>query len=97
MYTQIGESFGLLDSLIITIVAVCIVFSVLAIIIVITGIFSKIINHVNKKKIINPRIENKILDEDEDAVVAAIVASMDYYNEEKKNVRVVSVTRDEEA
>lgn len=96
MYTPIGENFGIIDSLIVALIAVFIVFSVLTTIIFITGIFSRVIIEIDNKKNINPRIENKLLEEDEDAIVATIVASMDYYNETKKNARLVSITREEE-
>lgn len=96
MYTPIGENFGIIDSLIVALIAIFIVFSVLTTIIFITGIFSRVIMEIDNKKNINPRIENKLLEEDEDAVVATIVASMDYYNETKKNARLVSITREEE-
>lgn len=96
MYTPIGDEFGLLDSLVVAVVAILIVFLVLTIIIAISSAFSKIIVKVNARKNINPRVENKLLEEDEDAVVATIVASMDYYKETKKNARLVRITRDEE-
>lgn len=96
MYTPIGENFGIIDSLIVALIAIFIVFSVLTTIIFITGIFSRVIIEIDNKKNINPRIENKLLEEDEDAIVATIVASMDYYNETKKNARLVSITREEE-
>ena len=51
---------------------------------------------IDNKKNINPRIENKILNEDEDAVVATIVASMDYYKQTKKKARLISITREKE-
>ena len=96
MYSPIKETFGLVDSLIVAFIAIIIVFVVLMVIIIVTGLFSKIITKVESKKNICPRIENKLLSEDEDAVVAAIVASMDYYNETKKNARIVSITREKE-
>lgn len=96
MYTPIGETFGLLDSFIVALISVIIVFIVLVIIVAISSLFSKIIIEIDNKKNINPRRENKILKEDEDAVVATLVASIDYYNETKKNARVVSVTREED-
>lgn len=96
MYIPIGETFGLVDALIVAFIAILIVFAVLSVIIVVTSVFSKVLIKVDNKKNINPRIENKILEEDEDAVVATIVASMDYYNETKKNARLVSITREEE-
>lgn len=96
MYTPIGDEFGLLDSFVVAIVAILIVFLVLTSIITIASVFSKIVVKVNARKNINPRVENKLLEEDEDAVVATIVASMDYYKETKKNARLVRITRDEE-
>ena len=96
MYTPIGNEFGFLDSIVVAVISIVIVFLVLALIIAIASIFSKIIMNVNKRKFINPRIENKLLEEDEDAVVAAIVASMDYYKETKKHARIVSIAREEE-
>ena len=96
MYTPLNGEFGILDSLLVTLISVLIVFMVLIIIIVITGMFSKFIVAINSKKNINPRIENKLLNEDEDAVAATIVASIEFYNETKKHGRLVSVTRSEE-
>ena len=96
MYTPIKEPFGLLDSLIVAFIAITIVFIVLAIIIIVSGCFSRAIIKIDNKKNINPRIENKLLEEDEDAVIATIVASMDYYREKGKNARLVSITRERE-
>ena len=96
MYSSVGDKFGLLDSFIVAIISILIVFAVLIVIIAVTSGFSKIIVAINKRRNINPRIENKILDEDEDAVVAVLTASIDYYRETKKNARLVSITRDKE-
>jgi len=96
MYTPIGEKFAFLDALIVAIIAILLVFLVLTLIILIASAFSKFIVMIENKKYIKPRIENKILEEDEDAVVATLVASIDYYRETKKNARVVSITREEE-
>ena len=93
MYTPIGNEFNLLDALLVTLISIVIVFVVLIVIIAITSVFSKFLITLDSKRKINPRSENKILDEDEDAVVATIVASMDFYNETKKHPRVVTVTR----
>ena len=96
MYTPIGEKFGFLDALVVTIIAIILVFLVLSLIILISSVFSKMTINIENKKYIKPRLENKILEEDEDAVVATIVASIDYYKETKKNARVVSVVKEEE-
>jgi len=96
MYTPINGEFRLIDSLVVALIATVIVFLVLIVIILVASLFSKIIMKVDNKKNINPRIENKLLDEDEDAVAATIVASMDYYIENKKHARLVSISRIEE-
>jgi Na+-transporting methylmalonyl-CoA/oxaloacetate decarboxylase gamma subunit len=70
-----------------------IVFLVLIVIIAISGLFSKAIVSLDNKNNINPSDENKILNEDEDAVAATIVAAMDFYNETKKHARIMRVTR----
>ena len=43
-----------------------------------------------------PKEENKILSEDENAVVASLVAVMEFYRETGKDVRIVSIKRIEE-
>ena len=96
MYTPINGDFGFLDSIIVAAISIVIVFLVLALIIVITSVFSKCIVFLDNKKNINPRVENKLLDEDEDAVAAVVVASIDFYNETKKHARLVSITRTKE-
>lgn len=96
MYTPIGETFGILDAFIVAIISILIVFVVLTVIIAVTSSFSKAIIKIDNKKNINPRLENKILKEDEDAVVATLVASIDYYNETRKNARLVSITKEED-
>ena len=93
MYKPLNGEFSFLDSFIVTLISVSIVFLVLITIIVITNLFSKLIIASDNKKNINPRMENKILDEDEDAVAATVVASIEFYNETKKHGRLVSVTR----
>lgn len=93
MYTPINETFGLMDALLVAGLSILIVFLVLIVIIAITSLFSKVIIKIDNKNNINPSDKNKILNEDEDAVAAVIVASMDFYNETKKHARVVSITR----
>ena len=51
---------------------------------------------VDKKTNINPRKENSLLNDDEDAVAAALVATIDFYKEYKKDARLVSIRRVEE-
>ena len=84
------------DALLIALVAILIVFAVLAIIIFVTWSMQKGMEKVEAKTNILPREENKILSEDENAVVAALVATMEFYRETGKDVRIVSVKRIEE-
>ena len=87
---SIGEAF------LVAIVAIFIVFLVLAIIIFITWLMQKSMEKIDAKTNILPREENKILSEDENAVVAALVASMEFYRETGKEVRIVSIKRIED-
>ena len=87
---SIGEAF------LIALVAILIVFLVLAIIISVTWGMQKGMEKIDAKTNILPREENKILNEDENAVVAALVASMDFYRETGKEVRIVSIKRIED-
>ena len=86
----IGESF------LVALVAILIVFMVLAIIIFVTWLMQKGMEKIDAKTNILPRDENKILSEDENAVVAALVATMEFYRETGKDVRVVSIKRIED-
>jgi Na+-transporting methylmalonyl-CoA/oxaloacetate decarboxylase gamma subunit len=74
-------------------VAVLFVFAVLIIIILVSGGFSKGIALHDKKTKILPREENAILDEDEDAAVAALVATIEFNKETKENARLKSIKR----
>ena len=96
MYTPIGETFGIIDALLVALISIIIVFVVLATIIICSNIFSKAMDVVDKKTNINPRKENSLLNDDEDAVAAALVATIDFYKEYKKDARLVSIRRVEE-
>ncbi len=87
---SIGEAF------LIALVAILIVFMVLAIIIFITWSMQKGMEKIEAKTNILPREENKILSEDDNAVVAALVASMEFYRETGKEPRIVSIKRIED-
>ncbi len=87
---SIGEAF------LIALVAILIVFMVLAIIIFVTWSMQKGMEKIEAKTNIMPREENKILSEDENAVVAALVASMEFYRETGKEPRIVSIKRIED-
>ena len=87
---NVGEAF------LVALVAILIVFMVLAIIIFVTWVMQKGMEKIDAKTNILPRDENKILSEDENAVVAALVATMEFYRETGKDVRVVSIKRIED-
>ena len=84
----------------ISILSILLVFSILAIIIAITFFVGKGIEKYSLKTVSEnqsvskqPQIEQKqnVDLSDEDAVVAALVASIDYRNEIKKDIKVVSI------
>ncbi|MCQ2087284.1 MAG: hypothetical protein MJZ37_04330 [Bacilli bacterium] len=87
------ENFGLLDALLISILAIVIVFAVLALIIGTTTGIQAANDKINYLTKINPQEENKILEEDKDAVVATLVATIDYNREFKTDCKVTSVER----
>ena len=87
---SVGEAF------LIAVVAILIVFFVLAIIIFITWVMQKGMEKIDAKTNILPREENKILSEDENAVVASLVATMEFYRQTGKDVRIVSIKRIED-
>ena len=86
----IGEAF------LIAAVAILIVFLVLGVIIFVTWSMQKGMEKIDAATNILPREENKVLSEDPNAVVAALVATMEFYRETGKDVRIVSVKRIEE-
>ena len=87
---------GVPEALLISIIAILIVFAVLAIIIFVSFLFQKGLEVVQKKTTIMPRKENEILNSDEDAVVAVLVATIDYHKETGKDARVISIKRIED-
>ena len=84
------------ESLLYSLIAIVIVFVALLVIIIISGAIQKGMHKVDSYSHIQPREENKILDEDEDAAVAAIVATIDFYKETKQNARLVSIKKIED-
>ena len=90
------ESMNVGEALLVALIAIFIVFLVLSIIIFITWLLQKSMEKIDAKTNILPREENKILSEDENAVVAALVASMEFYRETGKEVRIVSIKRIED-
>ena len=90
------SKWGVGDTFLVAAVAILIVFAVLAIIIFITWAMQKGMEKIDASTNILPRDENKILSEDPNAVVAALVASMEFYRETGKEVRIVSIKRIED-
>ena len=90
------EELTILDALLVALIAIVIVFLVLSIIILFAYLFQKGIFFVDKKTKILPKKENEILNEDEDAVVATLVASIDFHKETGKDAKVVSIKRIED-
>ena len=86
----IGEAF------LIATVAILIVFLVLGVIIFVTWAMQKGMEKIDAATNILPREDNKILEEDPNAVIASLVATMEFYRETGKDVRIVSVKRIEE-
>ena len=90
------ESMGVGEALLVALIAIIIVFLVLTIIILITSLFQKGIEIVEKKTQIMPRKENEILNSDEDSVIAVLVATIEFHKETGKDARVVSIKRIED-
>ena len=90
------ESINVGDAFLVALIAICIVFLVLAIIIFITWSMQKGMEKIDTMTNILPREENKILSEDENAVVATLIASIEFYRETGKEARVVSIKRIED-
>lgn len=88
-----GEVLELPTCLMISGIAVLFVFAVLIIIIIVSGGFSKGVSAYEKTTKILPKEENTILDEDEDAAVAALVATIEFNKETKQNARLKSIKR----
>ena len=84
------------QALLIAVIAILIVFLVLSVIIFVTWVMQKSMEKIDAVTNILPKEENKILSEDENAVVAALVASMEFYRETGKEVRIVSIKRIED-
>lgn len=82
---------------IVAVVSILMVFLILVLIIFLTELVAKAMGNDEEKeetvvetKVVAPSVEHLDLN-DEDATVAALVASIDYRNKTKKNIRVVSI------
>ena len=89
--TFLDPNIGVPESLLVSLLAILIVFGVLALIIAVTSGIQAINDKINYATKINPSPENKILEEDRDAVVATLVATIDYQREFNTDVQVNSV------
>ena len=89
--TFLDPNIGVPESLLFSLLAILIVFGVLALIIGATSGIQAINDKINYATKINPSPENKILEEDKDAVVATLVATIDYQREFNTDVKVNSV------
>ncbi len=82
---------------IVAVVSILMVFLILVLIIFLTELVAKAMGNDEEKeetvvetKVVTPSVEHLDLN-DEDATVAALIASIDYRNKTKKNIRVVSI------
>ena len=82
---------------IVAVVSILMVFLILVLIIFLTELVAKAMGNDEEKeetvvetKAVTPSVDHLDLN-DEDATVAALVASIDYRNKTKKNIRVVSI------
>jgi len=89
-------NFGIVDALIVALIAILLVFLVLIIIILVTSGFQKGMETVQAKTKILPKKENKLLDEDPDAVAAALVAVIDFHKETGKDAEIISIKKVED-
>lgn len=102
----VGQATGVLyaryvtfgEGAVVTVVCILIVFTMLAILWGITSL----LKIVNKKKEEEPKVETQVVEQpkqvftmndikDDDMMAAALVATIEYHNETKKDVRVVSI------
>lgn len=93
IYSSAYDNPSIPTALLISLICVTVVILILALIIAIcSGIFSGI-SGIDGKFHINAKKENKILDEDEDAVAALIAATIDFSKTTGKKSRCVSIRR----
>ena len=90
------ENMTVVDSLLVALICIVIVFFILALLIFITWVINLGIDKVIASTSILPKEENKILEDDKDAVVAVLAATIDFNKETGKNAEVISVTRIED-
>ena len=84
------------DGAVIALLAILMVFAILLLIIFLTDLITKLAGKETEAKenvaVSNTNtVANPLNVNDEDAVIASLIASIDYRNETKKNIQVVSV------
>lgn len=90
------ENFTVVDALIVTLISIVLVFAVLIIVIIITHGINFGVNKVVATSSIMPKEENKLLNEDPDAIVASLVATIDFNKETGKNAKLISIQKIDE-
>lgn len=88
--------FTVVDSLLVSLIAILLVFMVLVVIIVITHLIKISTEKIDGLNHINAKEANKLLNEDQDAVVAALTATIDFHKETGKNAELISIERIDE-
>jgi len=81
------------DALLASLFAILMVFLILALIIFISWLFTKGIQKYEITTQIKPRPENEILNTDEDAVIASLVATIEFNKETGKDAHLVKIER----
>ena len=88
------DNINIYDGLLIAVAAILMVFSILFVIILCVNLLSVFCKNVKEEKIVTKAKQkvSKMTDiKDEDMMVAALIATIDYSNETGKDVRLVSI------
>ena len=98
MFLINNTNVGIVDGLVFALFAILMVFSVLVIINAVTSFISYLINKFTKKEEVKEvkeerKVAKNLNIEDDDMMAAVLVASIDYQNEIKKDVRLTNVRR----
>lgn len=98
MFLIDGSQMGIADGLVFSLFAILMVFAVLVIIIAITSFISYLINKFAKKEVTKEikeerKVAKNLNIEDDDMMAAVLIASIDYQNEIKQDVRLTNVRR----
>ena len=96
MFLVDSNNMSIVDGLVFALFAILMVFTVLLVIIAITSLISYVINKLDRKETVKEVKEEKKVTknlniEDEDMMAAVLVASIDYQNEIKQDVRLTNV------